>query len=79
MSDAKNENDMDAPATRRELFAVRDELLHQLRSISEDTFGRIKALFYPFNDVPRRMTDAEARLDALEQRPTPRKTRRRSG
>ncbi len=101
MSDASNDNEMDAPATKRDLYELRTELrtalqtefraelrtalerhsadlIHLMRSLNEDLFTRVKALFDPYNDLPRRMTDAEARLDALEQRPAPRRARRRS-
>ena len=107
MSDASNENEMDTPATQRQLKAVEQTLLaqianvevkieakidakiegrlasasadivQQMRSLNEDLFSRVKALFDPYLDVPRRMTGAEARLDALEQPPMPRKPARR--
>lgn len=116
MSDANNENEMDFPATQRQLSAATEQLrgeteqlrnelrasTEQLRSelrgtetrlrdeirdtaasirgMEESVLARVTALLDPYRDLPRRMIDAEARLDALEQRPTPRRpARRRSG
>lgn len=62
---------------------LRDEIRDtaaSIRGMEESVLARVTALLDPDRDLPRRMIDAEARLDALEQRPTPRRpARRRSG
>ena len=94
MSAPSNENEMDTPATRRELYDVRDELLrkihevaqdvardlaHQMRGMEESIIAHVSALLDPYRDLPARMGKAEGRLDALERPPTPpRRARRRS-